>query len=557
INALKTDAGNNATAASATLTVTSSSGTPVATVSSTALTDSLQVGASDSQTLTIGNTGTADLTFNIAEAAPQQIVLGLHSKNAQLAAKQLHAADAKLSMMPIAVGTTQVLPANVAQPLGSLSFAHDDGSAETSIVWSDQAQTIEYAAIYLNRFTPPAGTGAFTINTVSVEWPNQGTASSNTLVGQQARIVAYYDADGDGDPSNATYLGQSSVTIASEDAFETYNVSFDVAGAGDIYVGFEDAWAEAGYTPLLAPGGLDTTSSAGDSFLYGMNDNNAPDLQNLANNTFGKTIDTAGFAGNWLIRATGTTLGGPSATCANPTSVPWLSVSPVSGSVTAAGSIAVTVGFDATGMVVGNYTALLCIATNDPNQASIEVPVSMDVTACAAAPADRLFADGFELASSGCDGGNANLVTGTINQAVTNTINGSAFNFVTGTYVADNGGTTDDDINLWSSGGTLEIFWPDTNHTSIGCQADANGHCKVLQSGATVGTPGQTFAGVTDELTLWLAGVDGYLGVAFWNESTSELDYGYIHMTTTASSGFPAQWLEYGYDASGAPVTIP
>ena len=46
-------------------------------------------------------------------------------------------------------------------------------------------------------------------------------------------------------------------------------------------------------------------------------------------------------------------------------------------------------------------------------------------------------------------------------------------------------------------------------------------------------------------------------GVAFQNENTGVLNYGYIHMTTTSPEGFPAQVLEWAYDSSGAAITVP
>ena len=54
-----------------------------------------------------------------------------------------------------------------------------------------------------------------------------------------------------------------------------------------------------------------------------------------------------------------------------------------------------------------------------------------------------------------------------------------------------------------------------------------------------------------------VTGVDGYIGVRFYNSQTSELDYGYIHLTTQGPIGFPAEVLDYGFDSTGAPVTIP
>ncbi|MBX3700790.1 MAG: hypothetical protein KF903_07285 [Dokdonella sp.] len=55
----------------------------------------------------------------------------------------------------------------------------------------------------------------------------------------------------------------------------------------------------------------------------------------------------------------------------------------------------------------------------------------------------------------------------------------------------------------------------------------------------------------------WIGGTDGYIGIAFENEDTGVLNYGYIHMTTGSPDGYPAQWLEYAYDKTGAAITIP
>ena len=83
--------------------------------------------------------------------------------------------------------------------------------------------------------------------------------------------------------------------------------------------------------------------------------------------------------------------------CAAPSDVPWLSLSPTSGSTLAGGSTNVTVTLDSTGLADGAYTANLCINSNDPDAgpgngtAQVIVPVSLTVFA------DRIFVDGFDL----------------------------------------------------------------------------------------------------------------------------------------------------------------
>jgi hypothetical protein len=58
-------------------------------------------------------------------------------------------------------------------------------------------------------------------------------------------------------------------------------------------------------------------------------------------------------------------------------------------------------------------------------------------------------------------------------------------------------------------------------------------------------------------LTNWIGGTDGYIGVAFYNEGTGAVNYGYLHLTTSGPLGFPAEVHDWAYDSSGASITIP
>ncbi len=59
------------------------------------------------------------------------------------------------------------------------------------------------------------------------------------------------------------------------------------------------------------------------------------------------------------------------------TQTPWLSIAPASGSVTAGGSGALTVSFDATDLTAGTYTGLITLSSNDPDESSVVVPVTL------------------------------------------------------------------------------------------------------------------------------------------------------------------------------------
>ena len=86
----------------------------------------------------------------------------------------------------------------------------------------------------------------------------------------------YQDTDGDGNPANATLIGGPfAATILMTNTFQTYPVNLVVPGpTGDIYLGFEDTWAEAGdFQPRLFPAAIDTSSGTQmRSWIAGMND---------------------------------------------------------------------------------------------------------------------------------------------------------------------------------------------------------------------------------------------------------------------------------------------
>lgn len=63
--------------------------------------------------------------------------------------------------------------------------------------------------------------------------------------------------------------------------------------------------------------------------------------------------------------------------CPDPDDVPWLSVAPAAGTTAPEGSTPVDVTADASGLGAGEYTVELCIATNDPANALVFVPVTL------------------------------------------------------------------------------------------------------------------------------------------------------------------------------------
>ncbi|HUD40501.1 MAG TPA: choice-of-anchor Q domain-containing protein [Dokdonella sp.] len=67
--------------------------------------------------------------------------------------------------------------------------------------------------------------------------------------------------------------------------------------------------------------------------------------------------------------------------CDNPADIPWLSVTPAAGSVAAGQTGTATVGVDAAELAIGEYSAVVCVASNDvAGRPLIEVPIHVTVT---------------------------------------------------------------------------------------------------------------------------------------------------------------------------------
>ena len=372
---------------------------PSATVTPTTLSFTVQEDQTGTQTLNIADAaGSDDLTFAIASVGARAQLLPRPMSRSE------HAAQRGGRIQPMSgrvfrAGTLNGASSRPAAwtpvgPDGSVTFQADDGTYEVSLGLTDG--TTQSAAIYLNRY---AATGALTINTVSIEWPGAAMADGD-VTGKAINLVAYYDADADGDPTNAVRLGSDTpITIAGADAFENYATHFIVPGAGDVYLGFVDAFATGSASPLYAAA-LDEGGAPTVGWVSGSTTGDA-NLVNLAGNDLTGTIaalSNGDAAGVWLVRGTAST---GSVDCSGP-AAGWLSASPASGTVAGGASTNVTVTADpsADNLAPGSYSAALCITTNDPARQFISVPVSLTVTAAPFVPcsggSDEIFCDGFD-----------------------------------------------------------------------------------------------------------------------------------------------------------------
>jgi hypothetical protein len=62
-----------------------------------------------------------------------------------------------------------------------------------------------------------------------------------------------------------------------------------------------------------------------------------------------------------------------------PSDIPWLTVTPASGTLQAGDSQALSVVFNSTGLVNGTYTGQVCVNSNDTDNPSLAVPVTLEV----------------------------------------------------------------------------------------------------------------------------------------------------------------------------------
>jgi len=235
--------------------------------------------------------------------------------------------------------------------------------------------------------------------------------------------------------------------------------------------------------------------------------------------------------------------------------VTWLTPALSSGSVVGGQTTAININVtpSAAPLAVGDYTGELCLTTSDAAQPTIAIPV--DITVIAGPQPDTLFANGFDNRNNATSG----PVVFSIEQAVDDSQAGSALDLATGNYHLWNSFDVDN-INLYDDGTGLQVYWYNDQlsgsiATKVGGVADAGGDYQVLHVGDTVG-PNSHFTNATSPLTNWWGGTDGYIGIAFKNSQTHVLNYGYVHVTSTAPIGFPAQVLDYGFDNSGAAITI-
>ncbi|MGH9381507.1 MAG: choice-of-anchor J domain-containing protein, partial [Thermoanaerobaculia bacterium] len=352
------------------LTVEEGGGVPTADISPGSFTFEVPAGGSDSDTLNVGNTGTADLVWSIDEAEGTPALLEEWSDDfdGYATGSQIHGQGGWKGWLndPAAgalVSDAQAQSApNSVEIVGASDLVHEYVDS-TSSQWTYTAWQfipadftgISYF-ILLNSYDD-SGSG--------LNWSTQVNfnASTDTVVNDGASggtlplirdqwVEIRVEIDLDADTQDFFYNG---------DLLYSGTWTNEVSGGGQVNIGAVDLFAN-GASPVYYD-----------------------DL----------SLSAAGAPGG----------------CAAPTDVPWLSATPASGTTAPGGSEPVDVAVDAAALDPGDYTAQLCVNTNDPTAPLVEVPVNLTVTDVGGPPVADITPDSFafEVPQGGSDSDTLNV----------------------------------------------------------------------------------------------------------------------------------------------------
>jgi hypothetical protein len=145
------------------------------------------------------------------------------------------------------------------------------------------------------------------------------------------------------------------------------------------------------------------------------------------------------------------------------------------------------------------------------------------------------------------------VYSGIVNYSVPSTFDGIYINFVTGATGTSSAAVPGANYNPYNGGTGLQFFW--NGGVNGGLSLDATTYATLA-----FGTPissANTYLNVTSTTATasWRAGSNLYLGVRLVNSVTSATNFGWVHLNTTGTTGFPATIVEYAYENSGASIT--
>jgi subtilisin family serine protease len=340
--------------------------TPVIEVSPESLSAEQATGEVTEQILTIGNTGDATLDWDIFADEPERLPSA--ATPVQPAAESPETTLVGYDTSLTGVAGTRTVPEAGPQQAEEVTITHStspDIVALNSVACSPDAGATTTENGYLRHFVLPDFeiTSDFDVTSVSfgVETIN-GPPHPVTV-----NLFRMVNPAGTFTYGNFELIGTAQQDLSAQ---QMTIVEMPVAGT-----------APAGSTLVVE---VETPDFSGiGSFFIGSNPDGqtAPSYLRSASCGLTEPFDTAtiGFPGMHIVMSVTGTIEVEAPVCDGPGDVPWLSVSPESGSTAPGGTSEVTVSFDATGLEPGDYQAVLCVASNDPVTPLVQVPVSLTV----------------------------------------------------------------------------------------------------------------------------------------------------------------------------------
>jgi len=342
-------------------------------VSPLAMSSTQPAGTATNQTLNVGNTGVADLTWSILEEPASIVIVGESGAASHPVTPPAPGTDGSRGF------TSDSTPPLVYESPADFSEGFEDITNLPGWYMQNNSAPLGLTNWFQGNDTVfPAHAGAPTAY-IGANFNNTAGAGtiSNWLLTPQLNL-----SNGDTfsfwtrTTAASTWADRLQVRLSMAGA--STNVGTSATDVGDftellleinptqVGTGYPQVWTQ--YTVTLS--GLAPGASGRFALRYYVTDGGPS-----GNNSNYIGIDTVEYTS------------AASLICANPADVPWLSVSPTSGTTAAGASTPVTVTFDSTGLAVGTYNANLCVTSNDPDPGPgngtelVVVPVSLTVTA--------------------------------------------------------------------------------------------------------------------------------------------------------------------------------
>jgi hypothetical protein len=371
-------------------------GDPVAEVTPSSFAFTVEAGGTDSGTMNVANTGGGTLTYSIAEAEVTGVIGGPYRPHHVRRASKFD---------PAPTGELQQSTTGEAGARGkevSLRGLGPNGNVDISQMTDNTPQSLNGVAC-----------GTSGVSTADNSWWRRFYFSEHPEVGASTTINSVTVATESGPSTPVTVNVYSIPHSAAVDTIPTGQLTLIGTGTGtvggdlttsQVTISGGATIADTATTDLVVEYHID---GAATPFFPGGNPTTQTHPTFLSSETCALTDPTdaaqLGFPDFHIIMVVNVGGGGGGGGgCSTPVDVPWLSATPTSGSVTGGDSAAVTVAVDAGALTEGDYQALLCVTTNDPAHALVEVPVGLTVTQ--APPDDGIFCSGFETGEDGSCG---------------------------------------------------------------------------------------------------------------------------------------------------------